>query len=66
MCPVTYSDHHTSRLEPQIIVMRSDLPSRIIGQHTLVFGVFLNLHRRYAVVRVFDQEVNLLGVKLPV
>ena len=32
MCPDTHSDDHTSRLEPQIIVMRSNFPSMIIGR----------------------------------
>ena len=35
MCPDTYADDHTSRLEPQIIVMRSNFPSRITGRDIL-------------------------------
>ena len=58
MCPDTYSDHHTSRLEPQIIVMRSNFPSRIIGRDARIDRDLVISEGRDVHVGVHEHTLN--------
>ena len=62
MCPDTYSHHHTSRLEPQIIVMTSNFPSRITGRHTRINPDLVIFEGRDVYVGVHEHNLNVNAV----
>ena len=62
MCPDTASGHHTSRLEPQIIVMTSNFPSRIRGQDTRIDTDLVRFEGRDVYVGVDEDNLNVNAV----
>ena len=62
MCPDTYSHHHTSRLEPQIIVMRSHFPSTNIGRSTRIGPDLVIFEGRGVYVGVDEHNLNVNAV----
>ena len=62
MCPDTASGHHTSRLEPQIIVMRSNFPSRITGRDIPRYPDLVIFEGRDVYVGVDEHNLNVNAV----
>ena len=63
MCPHTHSDDHTSRLEPQIIVMRSNFPSMVIvGRDTRINPNVMIFQSRDVYVGVHEDNLNVNAV----
>ena len=62
MCPDTDSDDHTSRLESQIIVMRSNFPSRITGRDIIVSPDLVIFEGRDVYVGVHEHNLNVNAV----
>ena len=62
MCPDTDSDDHTSRLEPQIIVMRSNFPSRITGRDIPRYPDLVIFEGRDVYVGVHEHNLNVNAV----